>query len=105
MEKKCLGGTFALLITCFSLSTFGLTETVNGITWTYTVSYGKASVGSGSSTKTAVPSSTSGAIMIPSTLGGIPVTSIGGAAFSGCSGLTSVTIQRDEHRGSGVLQL
>lgn len=30
--------------------------------------------------------------MIPSKLGGYPVTSIGGYAFSGCSGLTNVTI-------------
>ena len=33
-----------------------------------------------------------GAIANPRTLGGVPVTSIGYDAFSGCSGLTSVTI-------------
>ena len=66
--------------------------TVNGVTWTYTVTNGKATVGSGSSSSPAVSTSTTGAITIPSKLGGKPVTSIGGYAFSGCSGLTSVTI-------------
>ena len=33
-----------------------------------------------------------GAVTIPSTLGGKPVTAIGGGAFYGCSELTSVTI-------------
>ena len=68
------------------------TETVNGIEWTYTVSDGKASVDSGSSESTAVPKSTKGAITIPATLGGYPVTSIGDHVFRGCSELTSVTI-------------
>lgn len=66
------------------------TETVNGITWTYTISNGEASVGGYSSP--AVSPTTSGSIVVPSTLGGRPVTSIGYSAFSGCSGLTSVTI-------------
>ena len=71
---------------------YAATEMVNGITWTYTVSDGTASVGGGSSSSTAVPKSTIGAITIPTTLGGNPVTSIGSSAFSSCSGLTSVTI-------------
>ena len=54
-----------------------------GITWSYSVSNGKASIG-------ATPSS--GAITIPSTLGGYPVTKIGSGAFAGSRGLTSVTI-------------
>ena len=68
------------------------TETVNGITWTYTVANGVASVGGGSFSSPAVPKSTSGAIVIPSTLGGYSVTSIGDYAFSDCSGLMRVTI-------------
>ena len=60
------------------------TETVNGTTWTYTITDGQASV-EGSS-------STSGAIIIPPRLGGCAVTSIGYRAFYYCSGLTSVTL-------------
>ena len=112
---KTVNRIFVIVILLVSLSGFALTETVNGITWTYTVSNGEVSLGGGSPSATAVPISTSGAISIPSTLGGysvtriddgafwdrsrltsvtIPdsVTSIGEDAFSGCSGLTSVTI-------------
>ena len=41
-----------------SLSGFGLTEVVDGITWTYTVENGCASVGDWSSSSTAVPTTT-----------------------------------------------
>ena len=75
-----------------SISAFGLTATVDGITWTYTVSNGKASVGEGTLLTPAVSTSTSGAITIPSSLGGYSVTSIGDYAFGGCNGLASVTI-------------
>ena len=67
------------------------TEVVDGVTWTYSVSNGKASVGIGS-WSSAIPVGTTGTLTIPTTLGGYPVTSIGSSAFSGCSGLTSVTI-------------
>ena len=68
------------------------TSVDNGITWTYTVSGGEASLGGGSGSSTAVSTSTTGALTIPSSLGGYPVTSIGKYAFYKCSGLTSVTI-------------
>ena len=77
------------------------TETVNGIEWTYIVKDGKASLESGgyggvgmysAYISPAIPRSTSGAITIPSTLGGYPVTRIDRGAFWGCSSLTSVTI-------------
>jgi len=55
-----------------------------GKAWSYWVVGGKAYI-------TGV-SPTSGAIAIPSSVNGYPVTSIGSYAFSGCSGLTSVTI-------------
>lgn len=58
------------------------TETVDGIEWNYSVSNGNATVTGGP---------TSGAIAIPSLLGGYPVTSIGEKAFYNCSGLTSIT--------------
>ena len=53
--------------------------------YTYTVSDGKATI-------TECNTSVSGAIMIPSTLGGYPVTTIDFRAFYNCTGLTSVTI-------------
>jgi hypothetical protein len=36
--------------------------------------------------------SATGELVIPDTIGGNPVTSIGGQAFDGCSSLTSITI-------------
>jgi len=53
--------------------------------FTYTVSNGKATI-------TDFPTDYTGALTIPSTLGGYPVTSIGSSAFYNCTGLTSVTI-------------
>ena len=53
--------------------------------YTYSVSNGEATI-------TGVSTSISGAITIPSTLGGYPVTSIGYYAFNACLRLTSVTI-------------
>ena len=75
-----------------SFTSLALTETVNGITWTYTVSNGQAEVGGGTSSSPAIPTSTSGAITIPSTLGGYPVTSIGAFSFYNCSALTRLVI-------------
>ena len=63
---------------------------IDGIEWTYIVKDGYAVVGDG--TSQAVPKSTSGAISIPSTLGGCPVAEIGNGAFRFCSELTSVMI-------------
>lgn len=65
-------------------------ESVDGIVWTYTITDGKAQVGWLDSL--AIPTTTQGAITIPSTLGGCPVASIGSFAFDRCVGLTSVTI-------------
>ncbi|MBQ3289716.1 MAG: leucine-rich repeat protein [Kiritimatiellae bacterium] len=68
------------------------TEMVNGVTWTYTINKGYASVGGGTTSTRAVLTSTSGAIAIPSKLGGYTVTGIGDYAFYLCANLTSVTI-------------
>ena len=67
------------------------TETVDGIEWSFYVADGEAEISKGGF-GAAIPTSTTGAITIPSTLGGRLVTSIGYRAFSGCSELTSVTI-------------
>ena len=53
--------------------------------YTYTVKNGEASI-------TDCDESISGDVVIPDTLGGYPVTSIGWSAFKGCTGLTSITI-------------
>ena len=83
-----------LFVAIVSVAAFvqAATEIVDGIEWTYTVTGGKASVGGGYSSSTAVPTSMSGAIIIPSILGGYSVTSIGNYAFKNCDSLTSVTI-------------
>lgn len=74
------------------------TAKVNGITWTYTVSNGKAILkfyetysGSTIIYNPCIPKTTSGAISVPSTLGGYPV-EIGNGAFTRCDKITSVTI-------------
>ena len=87
MIKKLIA---LLMVAGFMLGVPAATETVNGITWTYTVSNGKASVGGGSSSSPAVSKTTPGAITIPSTLGCCPVTSIGDYAFYNCSSLTNI---------------
>lgn len=69
---------------------------VDGILWTYAVDgSGNATLGSGSGAydaAPAVPSTVAGALTIPASIDGHPVTAIGSGAFSGRSDLTSVTI-------------
>ena len=88
MFKKVFIAVTAMVMMAISMQAD--TATVNGITWTYTVSGGKASIYNDGFS--AIPETTTGAITIPSSLGGYPVTSIGNDAFRDCSGLTSVTI-------------
>ena len=88
MKRFLLVPLAALLLASHA---FADTETVDGIEWTYTVSNGEAKIYKDYESA-AIPTSTSGAITIPSTLGGYPVTSIGNYAFESCSGLASVTI-------------
>ena len=66
-------------------------EMVGGYTWQYRINGNEAEISSGSSSAAISPNPT-GAVTIPSTLGGCPVTSIGPYAFYNCSGLTAVTI-------------
>ncbi len=75
----CLLAVFCLLLITpkASAATYG--------SLTYTVSNGEATI-------TACNTSASGAITIPSTLGGYPVTAIGDLAFCWCESLTSITI-------------
>lgn len=86
---------YKLILFCaffiFSISLKAATATVDGVTWTYTVSNEKVTLGGGSSSSTAIRTSTSGAVTIPSALGGYAVVRIGDYAFYGCR-LTRVTI-------------
>ncbi len=92
-NRTLLPAAIATIILPLSALAYSYTEIVDGIRWTYTLYGGEALVGSRDFLNTwAVPTSTSGAITIPSTLGGYPVTDIGDRAFEYCSGLTSVTI-------------
>ena len=85
----------SVMILCLAVAAHAETATVDGIKWTYTVSNGKATVGGGSSSSPAVSTSTTGAITIPSKLGGYPVSSIAYGAFYGCSRLTHIAIPSD----------
>jgi len=84
MMKKLMVALTAALV---AVRAWAETEIVDGIEWSYTVSDGKVEL-----QNLAIPKDTIGAIAIPPTLGGYPVTSVGSHAFFGCSGLTSVTI-------------
>ena len=83
MLKKILA-----MVALIPLMALAGTETVDGIEWTYSVSDGEATVGSGEYYVSAIPSNTLGAITVPSTLGGCPVTRIGEDAFYECKSLT-----------------
>ena len=62
------------------------TETVDGVSWKYTISGGTATIGGGLGEP-------SGTVSIPHAIGGCPVTSFGNYAFSGCpAGLASISI-------------
>ena len=84
---------FACMIVCaLSAPLFAATETVNGITWQYSITNGEATIESGRTNTADGPTDISGQIVIPETLGGVPVTQIGNYAFYDCSSLTSVVI-------------
>ena len=65
-------------------------ETVGDYMWTYWINGDTAEIRYGYSA--AISPSPTGAVTISSTLGGKPVTSIGYSAFSGCSGLMSISV-------------
>lgn len=79
-----------MLATTFAINAFAETETVDGYTWTYRIIDGGVEL-NGSYAGAISPKPT-GAVAIPSVLGGKPVICIAMWAFSDCSGLTSVII-------------
>lgn len=76
LKRSLLAG---ILLAALPLMAGTWTDPATGITWTYTVSDGKASVGGGSLGSPAVSTSTQGAITVPSAIGGKPVP--GGGQF------------------------
>ena len=78
------------------------TETVDGITWTYSICDGMSKIGPTNVNDEpiigyddwarAISAETAGMITIPSVLGGCPVTSIGDSALNGCCRIESVII-------------
>ena len=66
-------------------------ETVDGIQWSYVMDDGRAKVTNWNGNP-AIDSSTTGAIVVPDSLGGCPVTAIGAYAFYQMTGITSLTI-------------
>ena len=72
----------------------GPREVIDGVTWRYVVKDGKAVIErhKNSHWRPSISVTTSGALEIPSVLGGYPVVGIGRDAFRGCKKLTSVTI-------------
>ena len=96
MSKKLngRGGRFVLLAAAL-LFAWGLradTATFDGYTYTYSVTDGKVTIGTGETVKTAVSPKPTGRLTVPSELGGYPVTGLGESAFYNCTGLTDVTI-------------
>lgn len=71
----------------FSLGLWAVSVTTNGVTWSFSVSNGRATLGSW-----CISTSVKGALEIPDMLGGYPVTDIGQRAFEGCSQLTEIII-------------
>ena len=68
-SRTTLLHVIAAALALLSTAALADTQTVAGIQWTYTVSGNTASIGGGDSIR-AVPLDTTGAIVIPSTLGG-----------------------------------
>ena len=81
---KRLSFLLICMICCITTIADNWTDPETGYTWYYTVSDNSATIGEN---KWAT-----GSLVIPTTINGYPVKSIGEAAFDRCSGLTSVTI-------------
>ena len=98
----------ALAITLCSVTLSAYAETwtdpSTGITWTYTVlSDGTASLGGGTSSTPAIPTSTTGSIVVPQYVNGLLVTGLADHAFERCWYMDSIEfIHPLSHIGDGI---
>ena len=86
--KKFLAFVMTVVMVLTAVPLGGLTFSASAENegyYTYTVENGEATI-------TDCDTSISGEVVLPDTLGGYPVTSIGDDAFYDCTGLTNVTI-------------
>ncbi len=71
-------------------------EPFNGVEWSYVTSVlSGTAILHGGEGQPAIPASTAGAVLVPETLGGVPVAEIGEKAFAGCSGVTRLLFTGD----------
>ena len=70
------------------------TEIVDNVEWSFVSFDGKATIRK-DGLSSAIPASTAGAVLVPETLGGVPVAEIGEKAFAGCSGVTRLLFTGD----------
>ena len=89
---KRIFSLFLLVVSAPLSASIPLTTVVDGIEWQYTVDNDQAIIENMYTDFPAIPSDTTGDIIVPSSFGCYPVIAIGDGAFSGCSSLTSVTI-------------
>ena len=69
-------------------------EIVDNVEWSFVSFDGKATIRK-DGLSSAIPASTAGAVLVPETLGGVPVAEIGEKAFAGCSGVTRLLFTGD----------
>ena len=90
--KKYLAFVMTVVMVLTAVPFGGLTFSAIAEDGEYTEGYYTYTVENGEATITGCDNSISGEVVIPDTLGGYPVTSIGYEAFCNCTGLTSITI-------------
>ena len=90
--KKILAFVMTAVMVLTAVPFGGLTFSAIAEDGEYTEGYYTYTVENGEATITDCDISISGEVVLPDTLGGYPVTSIGSWAFENCTGLTSVTI-------------
>ena len=89
--KSCYAKLLTALAVGVAANAFAATEKVGSYTWTYRMTGNGAEI-CRDGTAAAISPSPTGAVAIPSTLGGKPVTSIGDFAFTNYAAMTAVTI-------------